>query len=569
MQLQALASALWVILAGAQDCPEGSYRSSLIVFGCGGGFGVRNISLAPAATSAPLAIPLGTEGFRVSASSSSGPLSLQLRDEANYVVVAAQDHGLINRTVRAGVYKDVGIVMSSSAESPEDNVSLYLLGALTSPMELSFRNLAENSSMVTLAYTFERVLECTFPPAGCSDYNQEDARWQVEVWSHWASSQYDNSTEAWIAMASPNAEEHGVPWSSWSRVWANFVGNSSAVVGQEWEPGFSYLDTNRNGFVSEDEFAVGFDLSSSKARVHEETVDFVSDATQLVTNQWMAYALAAVCVLLLLLCCFWNRRPKRDGVARSVSQLSRADFKAHKPRAGSALMSSANGSPSGKPKDVLADQILSSGKADFAGANDAGCGRAPLWLFPQIGQGFGMGLAPLRQESFRYSPLTGQEDPASPLGSFSMQAAPCIPSQESFSGAWSQAPQLGSFSLPPGPLNPGMPTSSYGHMGMPLQQDLPPPWQPARPTNMADSFAGFQVQLPRTDAVFHQAMASYPASPAPLQGEAPGAPSGVVQAELSGPVQVESPSIPSEDGWDQLAAAIVPTLKPLRAELPP
>eukprot|EP00913_Durusdinium_trenchii_P006895 g6486.t1 len=107
------------------------------------------------------------------------------------------------------------------------------LGALTSPMELSFRNLAENSSMVTLAYTFERVLECTFPP----------------VWSHWASSQYDNSTEAWIAMASPNAEEHGVPWSSWSRVWANFVGNSSAVVGQEWEPGFSYLDTNRNGFA--------------------------------------------------------------------------------------------------------------------------------------------------------------------------------------------------------------------------------------------------------------------------------------------------------------------------------
>eukprot|EP00913_Durusdinium_trenchii_P006893 g6484.t1 len=105
--------------------------------------------------------------------------------------------------------------------------------------------------------------------------------------------------------------------------------------------------------------------------------------------------------------------------------------------------------------------------------------------------------------------------------------------------------------MPPGPLNPGMPTSSYGHMGMPLQQDLPPPWQPARPTNMADSFAGFQVQLPRTDAVFHQdsgleAMASYPASPAPLQGEAPGAPSGVVQAELSGPVQVESPSIPSE-----------------------
>eukprot|EP00435_Cladocopium_sp_Y103_P018617 s1436_g4.t1 len=348
--------------AGAQDCPDGSYRSSEIVFGCGGGYGLQNLSLAPAATSAPMAIPLGAEGFRVSASSSSGPLSLQLRDDANNVLVAAQDHGLVNRTVRAGVYKDVGIIMSKSAVSPEDNVSLYLraaqnrdpnpdttavqLGALTSPMELSFCNLAENSSArpktglpvpnsssnswVTIAYTFERVLECSYPPVGCSEYNKAAARWQVEVWSHWASSHYDNATEAWMALAQPYGGEKGVAWSAWPQVWASFIGNSSAVVGEE------YLDSSRDGYVSEDEFAAGFALSSSKARAQDkESPDIVSDVTEVVeSNQWMYYALVAIGVVLLACCLHWWCRPKRDGVARSVSQLSRTDVEAGKQRAG-------------------------------------------------------------------------------------------------------------------------------------------------------------------------------------------------------------------------------------------
>lgn len=321
---------------GAQDCPDGSYRSSEIVFGCGGGYGLQNLSLAPAATSAPMAIPLGAEGFRVSASSSSGPLSLQLRDDANNVLVAAQDHGLVNRTVRAGVYKDVGIIMSKSAVSPEDNVSLYLLGALTSPMELSFCNLENSSARVTIAYTFERVLECSFPPVGCSEYNKAAARWQVEVWSHWATSHYDNATEAWTALAQPYGGEKGVAWSAWPQVWASFIGNSSAVVGEEWQPGFAYLDSSRDGYVSEDEFADGFALSSSKARAQEEeSPNIVSDVTEVVeSNQWMYYALVAMGVVLLGCCWLWWCRPKRDGVARSVSQLSRTDVEAGKQRAG-------------------------------------------------------------------------------------------------------------------------------------------------------------------------------------------------------------------------------------------
>lgn len=591
--------------AGAQDCPDGSYRSSEIVFGCGGGYGLQNLSLAPAATSAPMAIPLGAEGFRVSASSSSGPLSLQLRDDANNVLVAAQDHGLVNRTVRAGVYKDVGIIMSKSAVSPEDNVSLYLLGALTSPMELSFCNLAENSSArVTIAYTFERVLECSYPPVGCSEYNKAAARWQVEVWSHWASSHYDNATEAWMALAQPYGGEKGVAWSAWPQVWASFIGNSSAVVGEEWQPGFAYLDSSRDGYVSEDEFAAGFALSSSKARAQEkESPDIVSDVTEVVeSNQWMYYALVAIGVVLLACCLHWWCRPKRDGVARSVSQLSRTDVEAGKQRAGAHRPIAKKSDPmlkaghghingNGNVKETFSDQDLPGQKAPPGPLGPPGPAQNGLWLFPQIGQG--SGLPQLHQESFRYSPLPMQEDlhPMQPGGSFSMQAVPRSSSHESFSGpsaagTWSsntsQLPQLGSFSLPPGqlnplnPLNPGLgsPThlgmpGSPAHLGMPGQDPwMDPMWQ-SRPLNT--SF--FQVDLPRTDGIFHN-QASFSAQPHPQVNPTPVTPvreqAGVVQAELAGPVQVEAPPISGtkEDGWDRIADAIgTPALNPLRAEL--
>ena len=581
--------------AGAQDCPDGSYRSSVIVFSCGGGYGFHNFSLAPAATSAPMAIPLGAEGFRISASSSSGPLSLKLRDDANHVLVAAQDHGLVNQTVRAGVYKDVGIIMSKSAALPEDNVSLYLLGALTSPMELMFCNLAENSSArVTIAYTFERVLECSFPPAGCSEYHKDAARWQVEVWSHWASSHYDNATEAWHFLAESFANEKGVRWSSWPSVWASFIGNSSAVVGEEWQPAFAYLDTNGDGHVSEDEFAAGFSLSSSKARAQEEVKeapDIVSDATEAVrSNRSLDYMIAAFVAALLCFCIYWWCRPKRGGVARSVSQLSRDGKVGRPPRAG-AHGPPAKGDP--KPKVKMAgpghppnqhgningasfDHDLPRQKAPIAEAG----GSNGLWLFPQIGQalpGFGSGL---HQESFRYSPLAVQEDPyhmQSTGGSFSMQAVPRSTSQESFSGpsgTWSntsQIPQLGSFSLPPpGPLNPTM-AGSPTHVGMPMCQDpwVDPMWQ-SRSLNQGF----FQVDLPRTDGIFHQAFSPplQQVNPALTQTHA-----GVLQAELAGPVQVESPAPETkpqaneavgEDGWDRIAEAIVSrALNSLRAEL--
>lgn len=584
---------------GAQDCPDGSYRSSEIVFGCGGGYGLQNLSLAPAATSAPMAIPLGAEGFRVSASSSSGPLSLQLRDDANNVLVAAQDHGLVNRTVRAGVYKDVGIIMSKSAVSPEDNVSLYLLGALTSPMELSFCNLENSSARVTIAYTFERVLECSFPPVGCSEYNKAADRWQVEVWSHWATSHYDNATEAWTALAQPYGGEKGVAWSAWPQVWASFIGNSSAVVGEEWQPGFAYLDSSRDGYVSEDEFADGFALSSSKARAQEEeSPNIVSDVTEVVeSNQWMYYALVAMGVVLLGCCWLWWCRPKRDGVARSVSQLSRTDVEAGKQRAGAhrpkksdPMLKAGHGhiNGNGNVKETFFDQDLP-GKAPpgpQGPSGPPGPAQNGLWLFPQIGQG--SGLPQLHQESFRYSPLPMQEDlhPMQPGGSFSMQAVPRSSSHESFSGptgagTWSNAsqlPQLGSFSLPPGQLNPyplhpglGSPThlgmpGSPTHLGMPGGQDpwMDPMWQ-SRPLNT--SF--FQVDLPRADGIFHN-QASFSAQPLSAQVNPTKREQGVVQAELAGPVQVEAPPISGtkEDGWDRIADAIgTPALNPLRAEL--
>eukprot|EP00435_Cladocopium_sp_Y103_P013809 s1436_g3.t1 len=97
---------------------------------------------------------------------------------------------------------------------------------------------------------------------------------------------------------------------------------------------------------------------------------------------------------------------------------------------------------------------------------------------------------------------------------------------------------------------------------------MDPMWQ-SRPLNT--SF--FQVDLPRTDGIFHN-QASFSAQPHPQVNPTPVTPvreqAGVVQAELAGPVQVEAPPISGtkEDGWDRIADAIgTPALNPLRAEL--
>eukprot|EP00435_Cladocopium_sp_Y103_P015598 s1436_g3.t2 len=129
---------------------------------------------------------------------------------------------------------------------------------------------------------------------------------------------------------------------------------------------------------------------------------------------------------------------------------------------------------------------------------------------------------------------------------------------------------------PLNPLNPGLgsPThlgmpGSPAHLGMPGQDPwMDPMWQ-SRPLNT--SF--FQVDLPRTDGIFHN-QASFSAQPHPQVNPTPVTPvreqAGVVQAELAGPVQVEAPPISGtkEDGWDRIADAIgTPALNPLRAEL--
>ncbi|OLP84654.1 hypothetical protein AK812_SmicGene34433 [Symbiodinium microadriaticum] len=310
-----------------EACPKNTYRSSPIVFSCGGGFGNTYLTV-PANQSVPLTIPLGVEGFRITANSSTGRVRLQLRDAASDVVVVAQDHGLINGSVRAGVYKDVGIVYSGNLSSA--NISLYLLGALTAPMKLSFATTASSGiARVHLAYTFERVLECSSPPAGCHEYHEEDARWQVQVWSRWARSEYQNASRAWQALAEDRAEKNGVSWPEWPEVWSVFVGNSSIqVAGEEWQPSFRYLDADRDGFVSQEEFELGFH-GGGQARGRDEaavTMEEVIGKTEgaVRSHLWIVAGAASVLLLAAVLC--WRCRSSgAKRVARSVSKLSRDD----------------------------------------------------------------------------------------------------------------------------------------------------------------------------------------------------------------------------------------------------
>ncbi|CAJ1377813.1 unnamed protein product [Effrenium voratum] len=577
----------WCFLrAAGEDCPDGSYRSSPIVFSCGGGFGQGKVLLAAASESAPLPIPLGAEGFRVSASSSAGPLSLRLHDEANNILVASEHHGLVNGSARAGVYKDVGVIFTGSSVSQADNTSLYLLGAATTPMQLSLCNLGNVSASVTLAYTFERVLDCTSPPAGCSTYSAGNAQWQVDVWSHWASAHFENSTEAWGAMAESHAEERGVPWSSWPEVWASFVGNST-VVGEEWQPGFRYLDTSQDGYVSEDEFAAGFALSTKNNQ--DDTVSKVlSDATGVVrSNLWLDGCLAFAVILLAALCCYCRRSPKTR-VARSA-QLSRPPQVA---RAGAAPP------PSGAEKAEEKGSGPEAQCLDFPGPGPQGQGQGPgLWLFPNVGQGFGgfRGFAGFGgQESFRYQPVAMEDMNLGVPRAASFESFSGWPAQQT--GSFSMHPQTGSFSMQPPQFQPNQ-FQPHGDMafsqrtGSPLGSPLgsfgtPAPFQaPQAPEAQEDMWRftpSFQVQMPRAEATFH-AQPAPATAPGPPGQPGPGQPGPglapvepyvpqvrpVMQAELAGPVQIELQDGGfGRDHWAELAS-ILATSPPLSAEIRP
>ncbi|CAE7878920.1 unnamed protein product [Symbiodinium microadriaticum] len=531
-----------------EACPKNTYRSSPIVFSCGGGFGNTYLTV-PANQSVPLTIPLGVEGFRITANSSTGRVRLQLRDAASDVVVVAQDHGLINGSVRAGVYKDVGIVYSGNLSSA--NISLYLLGALTAPMKLSFATTASSGiARVHLAYTFERVLECSSPPAGCHEYHEEDARWQVQVWSRWARSEYQNASRAWQALAEDRAEKNGVSWPEWPEVWSVFVGNSSIqVAGEEWQPSFRYLDADRDGFVSQEEFELGFH-GGGQARGRDEaavTMEEVIGKTEgaVRSHLWIVAGAASVLLLAAVLC--WRCRSSgAKRVARSVSKLSRDDVPSGP---GQALKTGRAAAAASLPTKEPSASKGTRGLPDSTGAG-AVHGEG-LWLFPHIGQALPSFLT---QESFRYVPLATQEEV--PLQHAGVGHPP---SSESFTG-WHAQP--GSFSLPASSAS-GLqsfamaPEFGLGHMA----------------PSMALGPLGQAGQDPRREAMLHAAWAARltqgsPWTSAPASAASPSiAEPPVRHAELAGPVQVMPAEIPvvgtgaeetAADRWGDVAAVISP-----------
>eukprot|EP00931_Biecheleriopsis_adriatica_P112903 TRINITY_DN8773_c0_g2_i2.p1 TRINITY_DN8773_c0_g2~~TRINITY_DN8773_c0_g2_i2.p1 ORF type:complete len:627 (+),score=101.54 TRINITY_DN8773_c0_g2_i2:53-1933(+) len=439
----------WQQAHGNQDaCPNGYYRSSTIVFGCHGGQGTSDLHVAPGALSPGVKLPAGVQGFHVSASSAQAPVALELYDPLNRMMVVSEHHGLLNSTTRAGTYKDMGIVYSGGADVQGGNSSLYLLGTLPCEMDLSFRNLGnESSATVTLIYQFTGVTPCPSPCTGCSTYDEAAAERAVLVWSRWASSKFPNATEAWDKLAVPHVRGADVPWSLWPAVWAAFLGGPSTLAGESWQPAFHYFDSDGNGRVSWPEFLAGYQLSEEPQQRNDagSQQHQNSDLPGGIGSLWAA-VLGIVLVLLLSgLACYCCRTRSEPKMARVVSNLSRQepqDAEVGKPTQHPRSLEGSS-APLQNGKDIrtrdlnLGDQGLQTAGADPEG----------LWLFPQLSRTWHLdfGLWPGRQDSFRYGPLPLNEDSSQGLLPPQGQHSPLAASMPAaFSGSF--AP--GSLSVP-------------------------------------------------------------------------------------------------------------------------
>ncbi|CAE7655510.1 unnamed protein product [Symbiodinium pilosum] len=199
-----------------------------------------------------------------------------------------------------------------------------------------------------------------------------------------------------------------------------------------------------------------------------------------------------------------------------------------------------------------------------------------LWLFPSIGQALPSFVT---RESFRYQPLATQEEmpahhaspgPGPGLAGPSLQVG-FPPSPDSFAG-WHapHAPQPSSFSLMPPAAASGLQLQMYSpELGPSAMGSLPPREDPRMQAMLHAAWASRLTQ----GSAWSSANAPHPPASASSFADA-----GVVQAELAGPVQVETPapgtglaagtSKAAAEYWAEVAAAVSPPRpQPLSAEI--
>lgn len=480
-----------------EACPEGFYRSGLIVFSCEGGHGSSEFQASSEGHGAGFVaqLPQGIQDFRAAASSTrraAQPVGLQLWDEASQTMVVSPHNGLINASQRAGTYQGVGVIYSGLSVG-KANSSIYLLGTLPSAMQLTAQLLLNASSQspedntgMVLAYTFEGIQPCpSWPARGCTPYDEAAAERRVLVWSRWASDKYGNATEAWRQLALPHLETsresssdaEGVAWHLWPEVWSAFLGNPKHIAGESWQPAFRYLDTDGDGLVSQPEFDTGFGLSSRSTTTLEaaspsQILEQAEGGMESVLGRvgvWSLAALVCVMVLAAIVCCVCRMtRATSSGkqAARVISSLSR-----ELPEKSSAA-SAVTGGPAALEGDRWQQPSARGELAPLVSQlpeDDASAARGPLvqesgqnlWLFPGFEKPSLMkGLAGLwpqpQQQSFRYGPLPLSEESAPGIMSGGIGLLSPTGQAPALSGTF--AP--GSLSLSPAPSLGGAQGSS-------------------------------------------------------------------------------------------------------------
>jgi len=311
-------------------------------------------------------------------------------------------------------------------------------------------------------YSHRGVEHCPVVPDGCKLYDEDAARGDVVKWARWIRKQYSNADEAWLMRGAANAESAsgGVLWHRWPAVWAkSIVEPTSLPSNDSWQATFHYVDANRDGEVSQEEFTTAYNLEplvrdhttvDKKPRDVElgqageeviSTTDLpvkLSDADTAGETAggssgywllaWRNYILAifaasiAVAVSVCFLCPRWRgRRRKKTRTARLVQSRSEEESSAVDDTDASDVLEPTE-------KVAMAADLLNDREAPIATAlKDSSATQKSIdfpgnpmpvpsflgWQLPRVMPGnFSNGLGFWRTDSFRYGPLATAEDHA-------------------------------------------------------------------------------------------------------------------------------------------------------------